>query len=75
MQHLEVVNFNGRLGFASLPLLWPKGADAAKRAARLRKIMAWHEANGVPVFDPQYAAPKAHPPPSCNARPPHPSAC
>ena len=52
MQHLEVVNFNGRLGFASLPLLWPKGADAAERAARLREIMAWHEANGVPVFDP-----------------------
>ena len=52
MQHLEVVNFNGRLGFASLPLLWPRGADASERAARLREIMAWHEANGVPVFDP-----------------------
>ena len=30
MQHLEVVNFNGRMGFASLALLWPKGDDQVR---------------------------------------------
>ena len=32
MQHLEVVNFNGRAGFASLALLWPDGGAAAGAA-------------------------------------------
>ena len=46
MQHLEVVNFNGRMGFASLALLWPSDND------RLKEMLAWHESNGMPVFDP-----------------------
>ena len=49
MQHLEVVQFGGRVGFASLALLWPQGGDAAKR---IGEILSWHEANGMPVFDP-----------------------
>ena len=52
MQHLEVVNFNGRAGFASLALLWPKGDTPDAANDRLREILAWHEASGVPVFDP-----------------------
>ena len=36
LQHLEVVNFNGRAGFASLALLWPHGEDAAARGSRLK---------------------------------------
>ena len=52
MQHLEVINFNGRCGFASMALLWPEGEDQPRRDARLRQILDWHEANGMPVFDP-----------------------
>ena len=46
MQHLEVVSFGGRVGFASLALLRPSSNE------RLREILDWHEANGIPVFDP-----------------------
>ena len=52
MQHLEVVNFNGRYGFASLALLKPSGGDAAAVEARIGDILKWHEENGLPVFDP-----------------------
>ena len=52
MQHLEVVAFGGRKGFASLALMWPRGETEADRADRLREMLAWHEANGMPVFDP-----------------------
>ena len=52
MQHLEVVNFNGRAGFASLALLWPKGDTQEAKDRRLKEILTWHEANGMPVFDP-----------------------
>ena len=46
MQHLEAVRFGGQVGFASLALLRP-GSNA-----RLQEIMDWHEAHGMPVFDP-----------------------
>ncbi|EOD14332.1 hypothetical protein EMIHUDRAFT_427681 [Emiliania huxleyi CCMP1516] len=52
LQHLEVVNFGGRAGFASLALLWPKGETGEAANQRLREILSWHEANGIPVFDP-----------------------
>lgn len=52
MQHLEVVNFQGRMGFASLSLLWPHGDDMDSKNQRLRDILKWHEDNGMPVFDP-----------------------
>lgn len=45
LQHLECVNFGGRVGFASLALLWPSDDDD------LRSMLAWHEAR-MPVFDP-----------------------
>ena len=56
LQHLEVVRFGGRVGFASLALLRPRederGIAGNGSHDRLREIMRWHEANGVPVFDP-----------------------
>ena len=52
-QHLEVVNFGGRASFASLALLWPSGEiGSMEREERLKEILSWHEANGMPVFDP-----------------------
>ena len=47
-----MVNFGGRAGFASLALLWPKGETGEAANQRLREILSWHEANGIPVFDP-----------------------
>ena len=52
VQHLEVVRFGGRVGFASLALLLPHGADKAARLTRLGEIMRWHEAAGIHVFSP-----------------------
>ena len=46
LQHLECVRFGGRVGFASLALLWPSSHE------RLHEILAWHEANGMPIFNP-----------------------
>ncbi|ACO65121.1 predicted protein [Micromonas commoda] len=51
VQHLEVVRFGGRIGFASLALLRP-GTDAAVAVDKVEEVMRWHEANGVPVFNP-----------------------
>ena len=52
MQHLEVVNFNGRYGFFSLALLWPSGGDQPSKDARLTSMLEWHETHGMPVFNP-----------------------
>ena len=52
VQHLEVVRFGGRVGFASLALLTPRGESKERRAARLEDIMAWHEENGIHIFNP-----------------------
>ena len=52
MQHLEVVRFGGRVGFASLALLTPRGESKECRAARLEAIMRWHEDAGIHIFNP-----------------------
>ena len=51
VQHLEVVRFVGRIGFASLALLRP-GTDAEAAVGTVEEVMRWHEANGIPVFNP-----------------------
>ena len=51
VQHLEVVRFGGRIGFASLALLKP-GPDADAAVAKVDEIMAWHERHDIPVFNP-----------------------
>eukprot|EP00227_Mantoniella_beaufortii_P011856 CAMPEP_0197583006 /NCGR_PEP_ID=MMETSP1326-20131121/6048_1 /TAXON_ID=1155430 /ORGANISM="Genus nov. species nov., Strain RCC2288" /LENGTH=572 /DNA_ID=CAMNT_0043147165 /DNA_START=446 /DNA_END=2164 /DNA_ORIENTATION=- len=52
VQHLEVVRFGGRVGFASLALLMPKGAAREERDARLEEILRWHDEAGIHVFNP-----------------------
>jgi hypothetical protein len=52
VQHLEVVRFGGRVGFASLALLTPRGESKECRAARLEAIMRWHEEAGIHIFNP-----------------------
>ena len=44
--HLELIRFNGRLGFAGLPMI------RFSTEQRLQAIMDQHEAMGVPVFNP-----------------------
>ena len=51
VQHLEVVRFGGRIGFASLALLRP-GTDAEAAVGTVEEVMRWHESNGIPVFNP-----------------------
>jgi FAD/FMN-containing dehydrogenase len=44
--HLEVIRFNGRIGFAGLPLV------RFSTEERLREIIAQHEAMGATIFNP-----------------------
>ena len=44
--HLELIRFNGRIGFAGLPLV------RFTTEARLQEIIAEHEAMGVMIFNP-----------------------
>ena len=44
--HLEVIRFNGRIGFAGLPLV------RFTTEARLNEIIAEHEAMGAMIFNP-----------------------
>ena len=44
--HLEVIRFNGRIGFAGLPLV------QFTTEARLNEIIAEHEAMGAMIFNP-----------------------
>ncbi len=44
--HLELIRFNGRIGFAGLPLV------RFTTEARLKEIIAEHEAAGVMIFNP-----------------------
>ena len=44
--HLEVIRFNGRIGFAGLPLV------RFSTEARLNEIIAEHEAMGATIFNP-----------------------
>lgn len=52
LQHLEVINLDGRMGFGSLALLWPQGNDKDDKNDRLLQILKWHEDNGITIFDP-----------------------
>ncbi len=44
--HLEVIRFNGRIGFAGLPLV------RFTTEARINEIIAEHEAMGAMIFNP-----------------------